>query len=155
MPEPPILFLVAAARRSVVSLVGPQLESLGLTLQEYAVLAAAAEQPGLGQSEVCRRSALDLAAASRAVSALMERRLLRTARSPRDRRKRVLHLTDAGRAEAQQILPRVETIFAEVEAGLPGAERSALAAALRVLALRADGLRSAQARSQRAPAGSS
>ncbi len=85
----------------------------GLGMRELMVLAFAADAE-LSQQDVARRLGLDPTLIVTAVDILEERSLVERRRDPRDRRRYVLAVTEAGRAliaEAEAVAARAEDAF--------------------------------------------
>jgi DNA-binding MarR family transcriptional regulator len=115
-------------------------EEFGLTIAEWRVLAVVGADGVATASAVRARTGMDKAKVSRAVAALLDRRLLRRAAQRADRRLDPLALTPAGRAVFEAIVPRARALEAELSAGLPARQRAALDAALHHIAARAAAL---------------
>jgi DNA-binding MarR family transcriptional regulator len=115
-------------------------EEFGLSIPEWRVLAVVGADDTATARAVRARTGMDKAKVSRAVAALLERRLLRRAPKPGDRRLDPLMLSAEGRRVFAAIIPRARALEAELTAGLPAAERAALDAALALLSARAAGI---------------
>jgi DNA-binding MarR family transcriptional regulator len=115
-------------------------EEFGLTIAEWRVMAVVGADGTASAAAVRARTGMDKAKVSRAVTALLARRLLRRMAHDGDRRVEPLALTDRGRAVFDAIVPRARALEAELAAGLPPAQRAALKAALRHIAARAAAL---------------
>jgi DNA-binding MarR family transcriptional regulator len=115
-------------------------EEFGLTIAEWRVLAVVGADGVATASDVRARTGMDKAKVSRAVAALLDRRLLRRAAQRGDRRLDPLALTPAGRTVFESIVPRARALEAELAAGLPARQRAALDAALDHIAARAAAL---------------
>jgi DNA-binding MarR family transcriptional regulator len=115
-------------------------EEFGLTIAEWRVLAVVGADGVATASAVRARTGMDKAKVSRAVAALLDRRLLRRAVQRADRRLDPLALTPGGRAVFEAIVPRARALEAELAAGLPARQRAALDAALHHIAARAAAL---------------
>jgi DNA-binding MarR family transcriptional regulator len=98
----------------------------GLVSLEYAVLATLAEEPGIDQRRLAEAIGIDRNSASQMVDALAGRGLLQRDVDPEDRRARVLHLTEAGRARRDRTRPLLLAANARVLAPLAPAERETL-----------------------------
>ncbi len=115
-------------------------EEFGLTIAEWRVMAVVGADGTASAAAVRARTGMDKAKVSRAVTALLARRLLRRMAHDGDRRVEPLALTDRGRAVFDAIVPRARALEAELAAGLPPAQRAALKAALQHIAARAASL---------------
>ena len=131
--------LQATAGRPVVRLCEAE---FGITRREWRVLAQLAQGEGLPSSALAERAGLDRARTSRAVSALVDKNLVRRMPRPGDRREVRLHLTDAGRALYAALLPRVARINQRLMAALNEDEAVLLEALLRRLRAQAEALES-------------
>lgn len=101
-------------------------ERFNLSIPEWRVTAVLGEAPGLSAREVAARTAQDKVQVSRAVASLIAAgRLKRTADS-RDGRVGHLHLTGAGRAVYEKIIPLALKLEADFLAALTAAERKQL-----------------------------
>ncbi len=112
----------------------------GLTIAEWRVMAVIGADGTASASDVRARTGMDKAKVSRAVAALLARRLLKRVAHRGDQRVEPLALSAAGRATFEAIVPRARALEAELAAGLPPAQAAALDAALRHIAARAASL---------------
>jgi DNA-binding MarR family transcriptional regulator len=98
--------LVRRAYASVLEIIEPALESDGLSLVQYQVLAALRNGTAAGPTDLCVQ--LNVGALTRVVDQLVNRGLVaRSRRSRRDRRKVDLELTPEGRQTIDALIPRV------------------------------------------------
>lgn len=95
------------AGRAVVQLCEAE---FGISRREWRVLAHLAGHEGLQPSELALRTGLDRARTSRALTTLVQKRLVQRIPRPEDRREVMLQLTDNGRAVHVRLLPRVADI---------------------------------------------
>lgn len=112
----------------------------GITRREWRVLAQLGKRDGILSSELAEVAQLDRARTSRAVTALAEKRLLERVPRPHDRRQVTLHLTAAGRAVYEAVLPRATAIHRDLVAPLTPEQAGQLDALLIVLQRQADAL---------------
>ncbi|SEA60794.1 MULTISPECIES: MarR family winged helix-turn-helix transcriptional regulator [Acidovorax] len=112
----------------------------GITRREWRVLAQLGKRDGILSSELADAAQLDRARTSRAVTALVARQLVVRVPRPHDRRQVVLHLSDAGRALYEAVLPRVMAIHQALVAPLSPVEADQLDALLAVLQSQADAM---------------
>jgi DNA-binding MarR family transcriptional regulator len=105
-----------------------------LTPMQYALLQAAAAEPGLDQITLAGLVALDRSNAARLCAGLEARGLLERAPDPLDRRARRLALTPAGAALLRAAEPAVAQVQAALLAPLAEAERAPFIAALAAIA---------------------
>ncbi|QNH14448.1 MULTISPECIES: MarR family transcriptional regulator [unclassified Xanthomonas] len=82
-------------------------ERYGMAVTEWRVMAVLALYPGLSAGEVSERTAMDKVAVSRAVARLLERGFIQRETHGDDRRRSVLHLSEAGVEVYQVIAPMV------------------------------------------------
>ena len=110
------------------------LEPLGLDGRDLAVLAVLAADVPLSQQEAADLLGVDRSTMVSLVDSLEARTLARRRRSPADRRKNIVQLTERGRT----LLRRAERVREDAErrflAPLPATEADALLRALRTLA---------------------
>ena len=127
--------LIAAARRRIKQAVIARVGARGLTPQQFWILIAIHETPGVSQIAIAERIFADAPTVSRTIAPLVERGLARAAADPSDRRRLQLTLTPAGAKLARSLFPVAREIREAVVAGMSAEEVQALNAALdRVLA---------------------
>lgn len=80
-------------------------ERFNLTVTEWRVLAVLGREPGLSAREVALRTAMDKVAVSRAVARLIAAGRIDRGTDHGDRRRSVLHLSDAGQRIRDQVVP--------------------------------------------------
>ncbi|TXK59840.1 MarR family winged helix-turn-helix transcriptional regulator [Alkalisalibacterium limincola] len=80
-------------------------QRFGLSVTEWRVLAVIGRYPGVSASEVAERTAMDKVAVSRAVGSLLAAGRIARDTHGEDRRRSVLHLTDAGEAIHAEVVP--------------------------------------------------
>jgi DNA-binding MarR family transcriptional regulator len=108
-------------------------EAQGLTPVQYAALQAVANAPGVDQRTLARSIGLDTSTTGGVVDRLEARALLQRSANPDDRRVRLLHLTDAGRALLAQAQPAMLRAQQRILEPLPPAERETFLRMLRQL----------------------
>ena len=101
-------------------------EKFNLSIPEWRVMAVLGQQPGLSADEVCGETEMDKVPVSRAVSKLLSKGLLMRNFSGQDRRRSILHLSEAGYGMYAQIVPLALTYEAELKAALTAEEQSQL-----------------------------
>jgi DNA-binding MarR family transcriptional regulator len=127
--------LIAAARRRIKQAVIARVGARGLTPQQFWILIAIHETPGVSQTAIAERIFADAPTVSRTIAPLVERGLARAAADPSDRRRMQLSLTPAGAKLARSLHPVAREIREAVVAGMTPDEVQALNTALdRVLA---------------------
>ncbi len=105
-------------------------ERFGIGITEWRVIAVLGQFPGISANEVAERTAMDKVAVSRAVSSLLEKRLLERELHDEDRRRSVLALSRAGKRMHAQIAPLALHIERTLLAKLDPRERAQLHALL-------------------------
>ncbi len=101
-----------------------------LRVPEWRVLAIVAQSPGLASQAIARRAELDKITVSRAVAALLARRLIVVGAQPRDRRSHRLELSAAGEALYRTVVPAAQALERRIADCLSAAERVQLATLL-------------------------
>lgn len=82
-------------------------EGTGLTPVQFAVLQTLAAQPGLDQKSLADSVSFDTSTIGAVIDRLESKQWLTRSHSPQDRRVRLLHLTEVGRQQLEQVLPLV------------------------------------------------
>ena len=123
--------LIAAARRSLRHAVQERVAPLRLNPPQFWVLLAVDEMSGASLGEMARRQRIDAPAASRIVTALMRRGLVRLQLDPLDRRRSRLRLTRRGSDLVRRLRPIAADVRACVVSGMDAGEQAALRALLR------------------------
>jgi DNA-binding MarR family transcriptional regulator len=122
--------LIAAARRRIKQAVLARVGDRGLTPQQFWILVAIRESPGISQTSIAERILADPPTISRALAPLVARGLARAEPDPADRRRLQLSLSPAGQRLARDLLPIAREIRRAIVAGMTAAEIAALNAAL-------------------------
>jgi MarR family transcriptional regulator, temperature-dependent positive regulator of motility len=104
-----------------------------ITPRQLAVLVAIAENEGLNQTDVTKRTGIGRASLSEIIPRLKRKGLLQRRRSPKDTRAKVLRLTDEGRLLLKTATPLERNVDALLLAVLPAAERRSFLAALQAI----------------------
>jgi DNA-binding MarR family transcriptional regulator len=132
MPEHEhIGLLIAATRRRIRQKVVGIAARFGLSAQQFWIIVGVSEREGSALVEVASRHRIDQPTASRVVATLTEKRLLRVAADPRDRRRSRLRLTPAGKALAKELVPLAADVRGVINGCLSDGERTVVAASLR------------------------
>ena len=105
-------------------------DQAGLSIPEWQVLSVLARSGDLSATDVTRQAAMDKVKVSRAVRALMERRLVRRAEDRHDRRVRRLAITALGRRTQTSTMPLVHALESEMLGPLSAEDRDRLRAVL-------------------------
>lgn len=127
--------LIAVARRRLKQAVMARVARRHLSVQQFWMLVALSEHPGVSQSWIAERLHADAPTVSRTLSALVERRLVRVELDPSDRRRTRLSLSAAGRRLADELGPLAAEIRGVVIEGMtPGEIAAVRDGLLRVIA---------------------
>ena len=110
-------------------------EKFGLSIPEWRVMAVLGQQPGLSADDVCSETEMDKVPVSRAVTKLLNKGLLERDFSGQDRRRSILHLSEAGYGMYAQIVPLALSYEAELKTALTDEEQSQLEKLLDKLSL--------------------
>jgi DNA-binding MarR family transcriptional regulator len=127
----PVSLLIGAARRRIKRAVTDRVRAHGLTSQQFWVFINIDEVEGASLSEVATRLRMDVPTTSRAVTALLARKLVRAEGDTSDRRRLRLKLSPLGK---ERIVP-MRVLAAELRgatvAGLSREEEETLRELLR------------------------
>lgn len=105
----------------------------GITRREWRIVALLADQGALSPSTLAERGDLDRARTSRAITALVAKKLIERIAEPGDRRRATVGLTASGRALYDELFPQVAQINRDVVAALDDEALAAFDAALAAL----------------------
>ena len=123
--------LIASARRRLKQAVLARAALHQLAPQQFWLLVALLENPGLAQVELTERMRADAPTISRVVSNLARRKLVRTDLDAVDRRRVRLRLTPAGERLARELSRSATEIRRALVDGMSAREQDALRAALK------------------------
>lgn len=137
--------LIAAVRRRIKQAVGSRVRRYELTTQQFWILVAIYEHPGLSLGELAAHIRMDTPTASRVVFTLIQRKLVEARGDATDRRRARLHLRPAGAALAGEVHELARNVRAAVVQGLSAAEQAVLRQALRKVIANMDRLQSTAA----------
>ncbi|KQP57235.1 MarR family winged helix-turn-helix transcriptional regulator [Agreia sp. Leaf283] len=119
-----------------------------ITSVQFGVMNVLSQSPGASQTELCARLDLDRSTIADLVARLERRGILERVRDASDKRRNVLHLTEAGAAELDALLPKVARVDHVLTDGLDAEDRVTLRRILTVMlespsveALRGDPMR--------------
>ena len=127
----PLGLLIAATRRRIKQVVATRAGRLGLTPQQFWLLAGLAEGGSQSLHALAHRARTDDPTASRVVQGLVTEGLVVSSPDPEDRRRARLELTERGRALAPKVVAEAQVIRGLVERDLTVAECEQVRAALR------------------------
>jgi DNA-binding MarR family transcriptional regulator len=118
--------LIGLARRRLKQAVGARVARYGLSPQQFWVMVFLEQADGQTLTQVCERLRADPPTASRIVSALTRRGLVKPVRDAADRRRTLLRLTAAGRRMGAELQPLAAEVRGAVERDLDRAEAAEL-----------------------------
>ena len=118
--------LIAAARSRIKQVVLAQVAQFGLAPQQFWMLTALREMPGMSQADLAERVRADAPTVSRTLGALLERGLVRSNPDPEDRRRSRVFLTAAGEQLASEVAAVAADVRAAVVDGMSAAEEAAV-----------------------------
>lgn len=104
-----------------------------LTTPQFAVLTALHHEPDLDQVRLSQRLAIDRSTIADLATRLEERGLITRHRDPQDARRKVLALTDAGRALHDRTVPEVHEVGRRLVEPLDDADRETFLRCLRTI----------------------
>ncbi len=128
LPYPGLL--IAAARRSIKRAVVERVAGWRLTPQQFWMLVAIHETPGISGVDIANRTRANAPDVSRALAALAERGLVRAAPDPDDRRRARIFLTRAGARLTKDLVPVARSLREAIVAGMSADEVASLCAGL-------------------------
>ncbi len=138
--------LIAAARRRIKRAVLDRVAGRHLTPQQFWMLVAIQETPGISQVEIAARTRAEAPDVSRALAALADRGLVRSEVDPDDRRRTRVWLTRAGVRATKELAPIARSIREAVVAGMSRDEVASLCAGLERVVANLDALDAADGR---------
>lgn len=115
-------------------------QDFGLSREEWRLLFLLAHAESLTSLELSKRTTLDKVQVSRAAQRLQDKALIRRAIANEDRRLRVYHCTDAGRALFAQLFPQVAARSEQILGAMSPEDRAALEQGLAALHRATQGL---------------
>ena len=110
----------------------------GLTLRQFAVLAAVDEKEGCSQSELVKSTGIDRSTLAEMVKRMADKDLVERRPDKLDGRANALFMTDKGRASLKTATPMVRSADAEILDALPKNRQRSFIAILALLANAAD-----------------
>lgn len=128
-PDGPVGYLLRQAWLVLRAALDDDLRQVGLTAAQYGILRAVCEQQaGISGAELARGVLLTPQTAHEIVTSLQARGLLARRPDPADRRVRLIHLTDTGRARVEQARQRAEAVEARMVSTLAPNQQRQLSA---------------------------
>jgi len=110
-----LIFLLRRTDQRAVSLFNHHARSLGMTLPQSHVLYIANEVGAFAQGEIARQVAADEATTSIVVTTLVKRGWLERIADPADGRRKLVHVTAAGRTQFEAVRPAFLKALDELE----------------------------------------
>jgi DNA-binding MarR family transcriptional regulator len=123
-------YYIRRLQQLAVAVFTDEVQDWGVTPVQFAALSAVARMPGLDQRSLARFIAFDASTIGAVIDRLETRGLLSRSNSPKDRRVRLLNLTDDGRQLLIQAQPAVLRAQARMLEPLPEASRGQFMALL-------------------------
>lgn len=114
--------LVRSLHRAYVRALEAGLAGSGITGGEWSCLRVLWQSDGITQVEIARIMGMEKASLTPVLAGLVRKRLVRRTRNRQDRRKLNLHLSEAGWALREQLMPVARSVNARAERGLNPAE---------------------------------
>jgi MarR family transcriptional regulator, temperature-dependent positive regulator of motility len=118
------IHLLHRADQCAAQLFYAEMKREDLTPRQLLILAAVANQDGMTQIELARRTGVDRMTISDVLRRLEKRRLLQRRRSKKDTRAILLTITEAGRSVLRVAQPLAKLVDARVLKALPAERRS-------------------------------
>lgn len=125
--------LLHRAQQYAANLSSTSLKSAGITLRQFSVLAAVANEEGASQSRLVEATGIDRSTLADMVSRMETAGLILRESSDADKRAKAVSLTDAGREALGAAAPAVIEADAALMTALPKNRRDAFLAILSVL----------------------
>ncbi len=138
LKQEPIGLLIAIVRRRVKQVVNGVAQPYGLSPQQFWMIVGLAKHDGVALFQVAERLRMDYPTASRIITALTRRRLVRIATDPQDRRRALLYLTPHGQSLATELRPLADSLRAAMVAGLSARERETVRNAMKKIVANMD-----------------
>ena len=124
-------YLIRRLQQIAVAIFLDETQGHGVTPVQYAALYAALRQPGLDQRSLAATIGFDTSTIGGVIDRLEKRGLIERQASPTDRRVRLLHVTPAGAALLDTLIPAMLAAQTRMLAPLPEAERTHFMALLK------------------------
>jgi len=124
-------YLIRRLQQIAVAIFLEETQGHGVTPVQYAALYAALREPGLDQRTLAATIGFDTSTIGGVIDRLERRALIERRASPTDRRVRLLHVTPAGAALVDALIPAMLKAQQRILAPLPEAERAHFMALLK------------------------
>ncbi|MFO1341190.1 MAG: MarR family transcriptional regulator [Burkholderiaceae bacterium] len=126
-------YLVRRLQQIAVAIFLEEAQAHGITPVQHAALHAAQRQPGLDQRTLASSIGFDTSTLGGVIDRLERRGLIERQASPTDRRVRLLHVTPAGEALLEELIPLMLAAQQRILAPLAAADRPRFLAMLKTL----------------------
>lgn len=133
-------YYIRRLQQIAVAIFLEETQAHGITPVQYAALYAALRQPGLDQRSLAAGIGFDTSTIGGVIDRLERRGLIERQTSPSDRRVRLLHVTAAGQALLEAVIPAMLTAQQRILAPLPAAQRPQFLAMLKTVVAASNGL---------------
>jgi DNA-binding MarR family transcriptional regulator len=140
LSKEPVSLLIGAARRRMKRAVTERVRQYGLTSQQFWVFINIDEADGASLSEIAERLRMDVPTTSRAVTALLARKLVRSEGDAGDRRRLRLRLSQLGKERIGPLRSLAAELRGGMVHGLTREEEETLRALLRKIIANLDQL---------------
>ena len=120
-------------RETVMARFRPHLAEHGMTEQQWRVVRAVQQQPGIDATALSERCCILMPSLSRMLKTLEQDNILSREKVEGDQRRQIISLTTQGQNLFQRMAPASEAIYAEIEAEYGKAEISQLIEQLQAL----------------------
>ncbi|MCX5344533.1 MarR family winged helix-turn-helix transcriptional regulator [Streptomyces atratus] len=105
-----------------------------VTSQQFAVLNALRQQPGIDQRTLASGTSLDRSTVNLIVRRLTDQKYVTQVRDAADRRRTLLSLTDDGDRLLSSLIPPAQRVNEQLLSALPASERASAVSVLRTIA---------------------
>ncbi len=126
-------YYIRRLQQIAVAIFLEETQAHAITPVQYAALHAARRQPGLDQRTLAATIGFDTSTIGGVIDRLERRGLIERRASPTDRRVRLLHVTPAGEALIDEVVPAMLRAQQRILSPLPAAERPRFVAMMKTL----------------------
>ena len=133
-------YFIRRLQQIAVALFLEETQRHGITPVQFAALSAALRKPGLDQRTLASTIGLDTSTIGGVIDRLERRGLIERQASPTDRRVRLLHVTTAGAALLDGVIPDMLKAQLRILAPLPPADRTKFLSMLKTVVEANNGL---------------